>query len=126
MPMRMPMRMPMHSPTNTREAHAQMAGPLKHSVLLLPDVSCTCEQAVLRLAALWDRQCGVGLARKEQAPPAQCLCCLVRRFENFVCQQTESQDMGMTSNSFNGFRCGGHSHVLVLSLLADTPPGHMH
>ena len=31
MPMRMPMCMPMHSPTNTREAHAQMAGPLKHT-----------------------------------------------------------------------------------------------
>ena len=77
---------------------------------------------LLRLAALWDRQCGVGLARTEQAPPRTVSCCLYVVESKFFCQQTESQNMGMTSNSFNGFRCGGHSHVLVLSLLARHPP----
>ena len=77
---------------------------------------------LLRLAALWDRQCGVGLARTEQAPPRTVSCCLYVVESKFCCQQTESQNMGMTSNSFVGFRCGGHSHVLVLSLLAKHPP----
>ena len=36
--------------------------------------------------------------------------------------RTENQKMGVTSNSFNGFRCGGHAHFLVLSLLAQHPP----
>ena len=77
---------------------------------------------LLRLAALWDRQCGVGLARTEQAPPRTVSYCMCVVDSKFSCQQTESQKMGMTSNSFVGFRCGGHSHVLVLSLLARHPP----
>ena len=76
---------------------------------------------LLMLAALWERPCRFGLARTEQAPPrtvSHCLCIV----DSKKCQQTESQKMGMTSNRFIGFSCGGHAHVLVLSLLAKHPP----
>ena len=77
---------------------------------------------LLMLAALWERPCSFGLARTEQAPPRTVSYCMYVVDSKIFCQQTESQKMGMTSNRFIGFRCGGHSHVLVLSLLAKHPP----